>query len=360
MSDCLKLTAYFGERDRQNGQLTSDVLLDLCGRHEVKAAILLRATEGFGIKHRLHTQRLLTLSEEMPLVCVAVDTRDTIERLLPHVERLIGGGLVTVERVGLLTRFDGLDQLVTEAEAATKLTVYLGRGDRVDGRLAYHHVVDALRRHGVAGATALLGVDGLLHHSRKRARFMSRNNGVPLTVVAVGANESIVRALADLGQQLEDPLATLERVQVCKRDRRTISPPPGLPETDPSGLGLWQQLTVYAGEQARHDRHQLHVELVHRLRLEGASGATALRGIWGYSGDHAPHGDRLLAVRRRTPVLVTVVDRPLRAQRWWHLIDEITTDHGLVTSELVPAFRAVGPGIVSGGLRLAKLDHRDA
>jgi PII-like signaling protein len=356
MSDCLKLTVYFGERDRLNGQLTSDALLALYGRHEVKAAILLRATEGFGIKHQLHTQRLLTLSEDLPLVCVAVDERETIERLVPHVEALIGGGLVTLERVRLLTRFDGLDHLVTGGEAATKLTLYLGRRDRVDGRLAYQHVVDVLRRHGVAGATALLGVDGLLHHSRKRARFLSRNVDVPLTVVAVGASESIVRALADLDQQLEDPLATLERVQVCKRDGRTSSPPLCLPEAAPSGLGVWQKLTVYAGEQARHDRHRLFVELVHRLRLEGASGATALRGIWGYSGDHAPHGDRLLAVQRRTPVIVTVVDEPSRAQRWWRLIDEITADDGLVTSELVPAFRAVGPGIVSGSLRLATLD----
>ena len=71
----MKLTVYFGERDRFNGHLTSDVLLDLFERHEVQAAVLVRATEGFGIKHQLHTQRMLTLSEDLPLVAVAVDTR---------------------------------------------------------------------------------------------------------------------------------------------------------------------------------------------------------------------------------------------------------------------------------------------
>ena len=112
-------------------------------------------------------------------------------------------------------------------------------------------------------------------------------------------------ALAELGQQLDEPLATLERVRVCKRDGRDVAPPRQLPETDPSGLGVWQKLMVYAGEQARHGRHPLYIELIHRLRLEGASGATAVRGVWGYSGDHAPHGDRLLAVRRRVPVVLT-------------------------------------------------------
>jgi len=354
--DCLKLTVYFGERDRLSGHLTSDVLLDLYERHEVRAAILLRATEGFGIKHQLHTQRMLTLSEDLPLVSVAVGTRETIERLLPQVEQLVGGGLVTLERARLLTRLDDTDSLVDGAGEATKLTVYLGRRERVGDRGAHALVVDVLRRHGVAGATVLLGVDGLLHHARKRARFFSRNTDVPLMLVSVGSSESIVAALSELDGKLDDPLATLERVRVCKRDGVTIAPPVHLPETDRSGLAVWQKLMVYAGEQGRHGRHPLYVEMIHRLRLEGASGATALRGIWGYSGDHAPHGDALLAVRRRVPVVLTLVDRPARARQWWCLIDEITSQHGLVTSEMVPAFQAVGPGITSGGLTLAKLE----
>ena len=101
--EALKLTVYFGERDRFDGHLASDVLLDLCERHEVRAAALVRATEGFGIKHQLHTQRMLTLSEDLPLVAVAVDTRSKIEGLLSDVQALMTGGLVTLERTRLVT-----------------------------------------------------------------------------------------------------------------------------------------------------------------------------------------------------------------------------------------------------------------
>jgi PII-like signaling protein len=355
-ADALKLTVYFGERDRLDGHLTSDVLLDLYEWHDVKAAILLRATEGFGIKHRLHTQRMLTLSEDLPLVSVAVDTRETIQRLVPRVQDLVGGGLVTIERARVLTRFARTEHGAAATGDATKLTLYLGRQERVGDRRAHALAVEVLRRHGVAGATVLLGVDGLLHHTRKRARFLSRNADVPLMVVSVGSSESIRGALAELDGQLDDPLATLERVRVCKRDGVTVAPPAPLPETDPSGLGIWQKLMVYTGEQARHRRHPLYVELIHRLRLEGAAGATAVRGIWGYSGDHAPHGDVLLAVRRRVPVVLTLVDRPARIQEWWRFVDEMTSEQGLVTSEMVPAVRAVGPSIASGGLRLARLE----
>ena len=66
--DCLKLTIYFGESDRVEGRLLSDVLIDLFEREELQAAVLMRAVEGFGIKHKLRTDRFLTLSEDLPLV----------------------------------------------------------------------------------------------------------------------------------------------------------------------------------------------------------------------------------------------------------------------------------------------------
>jgi len=63
----------------------------------------------------------------------------------------------------------------------------------------------------------------------------------------------------------------------------------------------------------------------------------------------------LLSLRRRVPVVTVVVDRPEAIQRWWRVIDEVTDETGLVTSELVPAFQAVGSEIRTGGLRLSRL-----
>ena len=159
---------------------------------------------------------------------------------------------------------------------------------------------------------------------------------------------------AELGALLEHPLLTLERVRVCKRDGRRLASPQELPSSDANGLGVWQKLTLSPREQARHRRHPLHVELIQRLRSEGAAGATALRGVWGFHGDHAPHGDRLLSLRRHVPVVTAIVDTPERCARWFALIDELTPHTGLVTSEVVPASRASGPDLLEGGLRLAE------
>jgi PII-like signaling protein len=175
-------------------------------------------------------------------------------------------------------------------------------------------------------------------------------------IIAVGAGQAIAGALPELGALLDRPLLTLERIRVCKRDGRRLAQPQRLPDADPGGLGIWQKLMVYAGEQAQHHGHPLYVQLTRRLLHEGAAGATALRGIWGYHGDHPPHGDRLLGLRRRVPVLTVVVDTPTRIRRWFRIVDELTDQTGLVTCETVPAFRA---GDRRGGLRLSTIQAGD-
>jgi PII-like signaling protein len=352
--ECLKLTSYFGERDRANGGFLADAFTEIYVRHELKASLVMRGVAGFGHKHHLRTDRLLTLSEDLPIVSVAVDVRDRIERALADVERLRFDGLVTLERARMVTR----DSRVAEPGESTKLTVYLGRQERIGNRPAYVAVVALLRRRGIAGATVLLGVDGTVHGSRERARFFGRNQQVPLMVIAVGDTEQVSAVVPELSSVLTRPLITLERIRVCKRDGQLRARPTELPQTDPSGLGVWQKLMIYAGEQSRHGGRPLYQELIRALRKAGAAGATSLRGIWGYHGDHEPHGDRLFQARRRVPVVTVVVDSPQRTRQWFEIVDEITDETGLVTSELVPAFRATGPDIEHGGLRLAQLSSR--
>ena len=354
--DCLKLTAYFGERDRVGRGFLADAFSEIYARHGLQVSLVMRGVEGFGAKHQLHTDRLLTLSEDLPLVAVAVDTRARIEAVLADVEALRFGGLVTLERARMLTGAVAAGSLPAQAHEATKLTVYVGRQERIGQRPAYEAVVELLHDHGVAGATVLLGVDGTVEGLRRRARFFSRNVRVPLMIVAVGEADAIARALPPLGTALARPLMTLERVRVCKRDGVKLAEPPRLPDADATGLGVWQKLMLYAGEQSRHTGHPLHSQVVRALREAGAAGATSLRGIWGYHGEHEPHGDSFWQLRRRVPVLTLVVDTPARTRRWFDIIDRLTDETGLVTSEIVPAFRATGPAFERGGLELASLD----
>lgn len=354
--DCLKLTSYFGERDRVEDAFLADALLNAYGRHKIQASVLLRGAEGFGLKHHMHTDRLLSLSEDLPVVSIAVDSRERIEPLIPEIETLRRPGLVTLERARLLTGELLPVTLPEELHEATKLTVYLGRQERVYGMPAFAAVCDLLHRRGIAGASVLLGVDGTAHGVRQRARFFGRNADVPMMTIAVGAGDQIARVLPELGGLLQRPVATLERVRVCKRDGELIAEPHALPGTDEHGLALWQKLMIYTSEQARYDREPLHGALVRQLRASRARGATVLRGMWGYHGDHAPHGDKLFQLRRHVPVVTIVIDRPEAIAQSFAIVDEVTQNSGLVTSEMVPAVAAQAGDEVRGGLRLARHD----
>jgi PII-like signaling protein len=351
----LKLTTYFGERDRAEDRLLADELMDIYGGHRLQASVLLRGVEGFGRLHHLHTDRLLSLSEDLPAVSVAVDSRERIESMLEVLLQVKRKGLITLERARLLTGEIGPTQLSEEPHQATKLTVYVGLQERADGRPAFLAVCDLLHRRGIAGATVLLGVDGTRLGRRKRAAFFSRNADVPMMIIAVGSADRIAAVLAELGKLLHQPVMTLERIRVCKRDGELLASPQKLPGTDDRGRPLWQKLMVYGSEDAEHESgHPLHLELIRRLRASDALGATSLRGIWGFHGDHAPHGDRFLQLRRHVPVVTIVVDTPRRIARSFEIVDELTARGGLVTSELVPALSAISEHERRGGLRLAR------
>lgn len=352
--DCLKLTSYFGERDRANGGFLADAFSEIYATHGLQTSVVMRGVAGFGAKQHLHTDRQLTLSEDLPVVSVAVDTRPRIEAALHEVEALRFDGVVTLERARMLTGTIGAIELPADLHEATKLTVYVGRQERIAGRPAYAAVVELLHRHGVAGATVLLGVDGTAHGVRQRSAFLGRNAEVPLMIISVGDGHVIASLLPELGAMLARPLVTLERVRVCKRDGERLAEPRTLPETDPSGLGIWQKLMVYAGEDTQQEGRPLYRAMVAALREAGAAGTTSLRGIWGYHGNHAPHGDSFWQLRRRVPVLTVVIDTPERTRRWFDVIDALTGTAGLVTSETVPAFRAHSGRARVGGLSLAR------
>ncbi len=336
----IKLTTYFSERRRSGERFLADALFDVYQRHAMRTSVLLRGAVGFGPHNHVHSDRLLTLSESLPAVSVAVDSRDRIERMLPDVIDVVGHGLVSLERAQLVDPA----QPELPPEGGLKLTVYGGRAIRAGGEPGYARAIEVLRQSGLTGASVLLAVDGTLHGRRCRARFFARNAGVPLMLLAIGDHTSVSRALPALGEFIDAPVATVERVQICKMGGRLLSEPEAVPVRDESGLGIWQKLMVHAEEQSKHHGRPLHLELVRRLAEAGAAGATVLRGVRGFYGEGQPFSDRLLSLRRNVPVHVVLVDTPANMARWWPIVDELTDTEAIVTSELVPALHSYRAG----------------
>lgn len=356
--DCLKLTAYFGERQRANGRFLAETMLGLYEQRCVATSVVLRGIAGFGSRHQFRTDQSLSLSEDPPVAVTAVDTRAVIEGLLDPLRAIQKRGLISLERARLLQDDIGAMELSDELHEATKLTIYVGRKERVYGVPAYVALCDLLYRRQLSGASVFLGVDGTVRGHRERARFFDRNVDVPMMVIAVGSSERIGRVLPELGGLLRRPLVTLERVRVCKRDGELLERPHALPGTDEDGLALWQKLMIYSSESARYGGTPIHRALIQRLRQRTSSrGATVLRGIWGFHGDHEPHGDKLFSLGRHVPVVTIIIDTPDNIAESFDMVDKITQEQGLVTSEMVPALVAADGDDGHGGTDMARLRY---
>lgn len=365
---CLKLTTYFGERQRASGDTSrflADSMLNLFGASDIATSVMLRGIASFGTSHELHSDVSLSLSEDPAVAVAAVDVESKIRSLVDDVTAMTSSGLVTLERARLVTTRLGtgaLDDFRSDnggqSGDGAKLTVYVGRQERVGGKLAHYAICDLLYRHGFAGAIVLLGVDGTADGERHRARFFGRNVNVPVMIIAIGSTTQVCTAATELAEVMANPLLTIERVRLCKRDGELFARPQELPTTDDQGRTLWQKLMVYTAEATRHDGLPIHRALVQQLLRSGtARGATVLRGIWGFHGDHKPHGDKLFQIARKVPVTTIIIDTPESIARSFDIVDELTTGHGLVTSEMVPAALSLNEERRVGDTTLAQYDY---
>ena len=345
----LRLTSYLGERCRREREFIADTILELYLGQQIMTSITLRGSQGFGLKRHLRTDRSLTLSEDLPLVTVAVDARPRIEAVLDEAMATTSPGLLTLQRLILLGDDANLSTIPVGLEAEeVRLTVHLGRHERAHQIPAFEAICDLLHRRCISGATALLGVDGASRGRRQRSSFFGRDDQAPMMVVAVDSWEQIRRVLPDVSGLLRHPLLTLEPVRVCKQDGLFLGIPDRSPGTDEYGMGLWQKLMVYTSEAAQHEGQSLHRALGQRLLAAGVSGVTTLRGIWGFHGERAPHGDNGLRLGRHVPAVTIVIDAPERIPAAFTIIDELTADYGLVTSETISANRAVPANLREG------------
>ena len=96
-AECLRI--YTGEMDKHKGRPLYEYLVEEARKLGLAGATVLRGIAGFGANSRVHSQRILRLSEDLPLVVEIIDTEERIQSFLPLVNRAVTEGLVTLERV---------------------------------------------------------------------------------------------------------------------------------------------------------------------------------------------------------------------------------------------------------------------
>jgi PII-like signaling protein len=100
--DARLVTVYINSTDQWHGRALYSAIVQLCQERGIAGATVSRCVEGYGASGRLHTSRLLELSENLPVRIDIVDIAERIDPLLPALGAMIGEGLVTVSQVHIL------------------------------------------------------------------------------------------------------------------------------------------------------------------------------------------------------------------------------------------------------------------
>ena len=93
---------HIGERDKFQGRPLYEAIVQLLRQRHYAGATVFRGIMGFGATAAIHTEKVLRLSLDLPIVVECVETDEKIQAILPELDRMIGGGLITLERANVI------------------------------------------------------------------------------------------------------------------------------------------------------------------------------------------------------------------------------------------------------------------
>jgi len=96
------MRVFIGESDKYDGRPLYEALLERFRKKGLAGATVLRGIAGFGASSKVHTDKVLRLSLDLPLIIEVVEAEETIQKVLPDLEEMIGGGLITLERANVI------------------------------------------------------------------------------------------------------------------------------------------------------------------------------------------------------------------------------------------------------------------
>ena len=96
------LRIFIGEEDKFEGEPLHDSLIDLAMKEQLAGATTFRGISGFGLSTHIHTSKLLSMSEDLPIVVEVIDSEEKINAFLKKIDGMISSGLILIENAEIL------------------------------------------------------------------------------------------------------------------------------------------------------------------------------------------------------------------------------------------------------------------
>ena len=93
---------HFGESDKWHGKPLYEAIVEMLRKEKFSGVTVLRGVAGYGGSSVYHTDKLLRLSQDLPIILEIVESTERIEQILPRLDAMVEGGLITLEKVRVI------------------------------------------------------------------------------------------------------------------------------------------------------------------------------------------------------------------------------------------------------------------
>lgn len=223
-----KVNIYVGQDRQYHGEAVHAAILQFLFYHQVSGATVTRGIAGFGADHRMHTDRALALTENLPMKIEFIETPEKVDELLPKLHEMVGTGLIEIQETTIVkpseasakgVRQEDVPALKREGKAKL-MRIFIGENDKWNGKPLHKALLESMRANDIAGATVYQGILGYGANRRiHKDSALHLSHDRPIMLSVVDTEERLRTFLPVLDGMVQQGLVVFSDVDVIKYTR---------------------------------------------------------------------------------------------------------------------------------------------
>jgi PII-like signaling protein len=220
-----KVSIYVGQDHQYHGESVYAAILEFLFYHKVSGASVTRGIAGFGADHHMRTDRILALTENLPMKVEFIETPEKVEELLPKLHEMVGTGLIEIQDTTIVkpsesgkqaARQESLPPLKREGKAKL-MRIFIGENDKWNEKPLHIALIECMRTNDIAGVTVYQGILGYGANRRiHKDSALHLSHDRPIMLSVVDSEDRLRSFLAILDDMVQQGLVVFSDVDVIK------------------------------------------------------------------------------------------------------------------------------------------------
>jgi PII-like signaling protein len=220
-----KVTVYVGQDQQYHGESVYAAILEFLFYRKVSGATVTRGIAGFGADHHMRTDRILALTENLPMKVEFIETAEKVEQLLPKLHEIAGTGLIEIQDTTIAKHYESPKQAarphntppLKHAEKAKLMRIFVGENDKWNGKPLHTALLECMRANDIAGVTVYQGILGYGANRRiHQDSALHLSHDRPIMLSAVDTEERLRAFLSVFEDMVQQGLVVFSDVDVVK------------------------------------------------------------------------------------------------------------------------------------------------